>query len=261
MKGWRADLFKDWMRITGVKVKINRPRHSPDEMRRLFASLHDPRIDPRFGLAFDLGGEQRVGQVLRCLRSDLDLTIVALDAITTSPAGKLGVLHVTGDGKKLASPIMLTASQRAAVDGALAGYLSHYENAYRAGEISDYPLFPAGRTKEGRSKLVPNPKPLSRDAARKMFMELEEVAGVVHVPGRCWYGVRRVATDLAEDVTTDERVLNSITGHKDSATRRLYQESERMEILRGAAETREKVRRGTVAESAPTTSYAAKNSA
>ena len=54
--GWRRHLIDDWKRITGSKPKVHRPRHTPEEMRRLFGSLHDARVDPRFALAFELGG-------------------------------------------------------------------------------------------------------------------------------------------------------------------------------------------------------------
>ena len=61
--------------------------------------------------------------------------------------------------------------------------------------------------------------------------------------------MRRVASDQAEDVEHDERVLNSITGHRDSTTRRLvYQDRDRPEVLKKAAITRTKVRRGEVNE-------------
>jgi hypothetical protein len=40
-----------------------------------------------------------------------------------------------------------------------------------------------------------------------MFHEVERLAGIEPVPGRGWYGVRRSATDFAEDVEKDERVL------------------------------------------------------
>jgi hypothetical protein len=78
-----------------------------------------------------------------------------------------------------------------------------------------------------------------------MFHDLERIAGVTEVKGRGWYGVRRRATDLAEDQETDERVLNSVSGHRNSDTRRLvYQESERPEVLARAVITRSRVRRG-----------------
>jgi hypothetical protein len=66
------------------------------------------------------------------------------------------------------------------------------------------------------------------------------------VKGRGWYGVRRIAADAAEDIEKDERVLNSITGHRDSYTRRMvYQDRERPEVLRQAARTRMAVRGAT----------------
>jgi hypothetical protein len=78
------------------------------------------------------------------------------------------------------------------------------------------------------------------------------VAGIEPVKGRGWYGVRRTATDLAEDVEQDDRVLNSLTGHQDSATRRkFYQQRNRPEILISASNARMKLRQaGAKTESA-----------
>jgi hypothetical protein len=118
--------------------------------------------------------------------------------------------------------------------------------------MEDYPLFPAGRFKKRRAKVSVEPKPPTRDAALGMFRELEHFADVHTIKGRGWYGVRRVASDEAEDVEHDERVLNSITGHRDSTTRRLvYQDRERPEVLKQAAITRAKVRRGERADATP----------
>ena len=122
-----------------------------------------------------------------------------------------------------------------------------YEVLLQAGKIKDYPLFPAGRFKKGKAKVVASPRPLTR-AALGMFHDLERMAKVTPMPRRGWYGVRRIAADAAEDVEKDERVLNSITGHRDSTTRRLvYQDRERPAVLNKAAATRENVRRGAVA--------------
>jgi integrase len=86
---------------------------------------------------------------------------------------------------------------------------------------------------------------MTRDAARKMFRALERAAGVQSVAGRGWNGVRRVATDLAEDCEKDERVLNSITGHRDSRTRRsVYQAKDRPTVLQKAAEVPAAIRAG-----------------
>ena len=82
-----------------------------------------------------------------------------------------------------------------------------------------------------------------------MFRELERIARVSEMRGRGWYGVRRIAADVAEDVEQDERVLNSITGHRDSTTRRLvYQDRQRPAVLNKAAATRNLVRQKAVAE-------------
>jgi len=212
------------------------------------------RVDRRFALAFDLGGEQRLGQVLRCRRTHLDIPEPNVQNRANEVAGHLGILRVPGAGHKEAAPIVLTPDQRAAVDSALAGYLLDYEALWQAGKIKDYPLFPAGRFKKGKAKVVEAPRPLTRDAALGMFHDLERIAQVTPVPGRGWYGVRRIAADAAEDVEKDERVLNSITGHRDSTTRRLvYQDRERPTVLNKAAETRERVRHDAIAGAQQTT--------
>jgi len=248
MKNWRARLKREWEQLVGKEVAPCRPRHSVDEMGRLIDATHDPRVDPRFALAFDLGGEQRLGQVLRCRRSHLDLREPNGSASADGEPGQLGLLRVPGAGHKEAAPIVLTVDQREAVNRALSSFLVDFEALWRDGKINDYPLFPRGRFKKGKAKVVADPQPLTRDAARKMFHELESVAGVTSIEGRGWYGVRRIAADVAEDVEKDERVLNSITGHRDSATRRLvYQDRERPEVLNRAAQTRQAVRRSAVA--------------
>src|SRR5687768_1179809 len=77
-----------------------------------------------------------------------------------------------------------------------------------------------------------------------MFHEFERLAGIHPTLGRGWYGVRRTATDLAEDIEKDQRVLNSLSGHSDSAIRRsVYQEKNRPEVLAQAAVTREELRK------------------
>ena len=53
-------------------------------------------------------------------------------------------------------------------------------------------------------------KPLSRDGARLAFKQLEAIAKVDHVEGRGWYGLRRIAADLAESATTDDRVKDRL---------------------------------------------------
>ena len=230
--------------IPGEPIRVRRPRHSAEEMHRLFQHINNPGVDSRFSLAFALGGEQRIGQVLRCSRTQLVLPSDSARESDSEPAGTSGVLYVKGEGKKMASPIALLPDEYDRVQRELTiGYLANYEQAFKDGQITDYPLFPSGRFVKGRAKVFEEPKPLTRDAARGMFRVLEEVAGVESLPGRGWYGVRRRATDVAEDVESDERVLNAVSAHRDSTTRRLvYQDRMRPELLDRTAQLRSKIR-------------------
>ena len=151
---------------------------------------------------------------------------------------------------------MLTQEQRRAVDDALSGYLANYEAAWRAGQITDYYLFPGSRMRmldtNGRRwtrKLRTDVKPLSRDGARIAFKELEAIAKVEHVEGRGWYGLRRIAADLAESATTDDRVKDRLGGWQDSETRKqIYQDRQTDELRAEAAKVRRELRMGTSAE-------------
>ena len=79
---------------------------------------------------------------------------------------------------------------------------------------------------------------------RDLFEDLERIAGVEHRCGRSFYGLRRQATDLAPEFAQDARVLNSISGHADSATReQVYQDKENERVRVQAAEVRRSMRR------------------
>lgn len=246
---WRSMMKREWQQKTGELVQPKTPRHSEEEMLGLFANLYSDEVDPRFSLAFDLGGEQRIGQVLRATRTQLSLPPIdkSVPRPTTGEevrkaVGKLGSLRFDGAGKKKTAPILFTPDLRDAVDRALAGYLSEFEDAFQAGKISDYKLFPAERLRSGKAKFVFGGQALGRGGALKMFRVLERVSDVESVPGRGWYGVRRIAIDMAEDVNKDERVLNASSAHDHSSTRRGYQEPERSKILIEAAMMKAEVR-------------------
>jgi hypothetical protein len=82
-------------------------------------------------------------------------------------------------------------------------------------------------------------KPLSRNGARVAFKKLEAIANVDHVEGRGWYGFRRIAADLAESATTDDRVKDRLGGWQDSETRRkIYQDRHTDELRTEAAKVR-----------------------
>ena len=228
-KGWSKKLDQEWNATTEIEYEVNRPRHSPAEAGRLLSGLH--LAEPRVRLVVELAAEARLGQALRSMRSHFRPTV-----------GSHGAFRVVGRRGKGGVNIYLSAEMRTAVDQALAGYLADLEAKYVA-DGTDYPMFPAGRLVRGKAK-VGATKSLGDAAASDMFHDLERAVGVEVVRGRAWYGLRRLATDLAQDVTTDGRVLNSITGHSSDTMRtKVYQEQERPEVLEKAATTRSAVRR------------------
>ncbi len=91
-------------------------------------------------------------------------------------------------------------------------------------------------------------KPLSRDGARIAFKELEAIANVGHVEGRGWYGLRRIAADLAESAT-DDRVKDRLGGWQDSETRKqIYKDRQTDELRAEAAKVRRELRLGAKPE-------------
>jgi hypothetical protein len=53
-----------------------------------------------------------------------------------------------------------------------------------------------------------------------MFQVVEELAGAKHVTGRGWYGLRRVAADMAEAVSAVPRFARSLADRAGGLTRR-----------------------------------------
>lgn len=250
---WEDALCADWARITKAPaVAADPPRHTPEELGRLLAAAEQGLGDPRIRLAFRTFGEARLGQGLACDRAALDLSTIGSHG--------LGRFTIPDCGRKKGVTIDLTPELRAAWDYELAkGYLRHLEAAYQAGQRRTYPLFPGGRLArpvalsrrpERNGEYVELPdnelraKPdvtvsIGDRAARDHFHELERLAGVATIRGRGWYGVRRVAADLAEDVESDGRALNAITGHTSDETRRqIYQQKKRDKVLATATRAR-----------------------
>jgi hypothetical protein len=251
--GWRKRLREEWAQRTGDPLhRPNRPRHSAEEFRRIFAALNDPRVDPRIRLAIELAAECRTGQVLRCTRHMLTLTDARPSEYDTLPAGSLGQIVIPGAGKKHGETVVLTPEQRRAVDDALASYLANYEAAWHAEEIEDYFLFPGKAMRmlddTGRRwarRVRAGVKALTRDGARVLFKRLEAIAKVDHIEGRGWYGLRRQAADMAETVTHDDRVKDRLGGWQDSETRKsIYQDRETDELRAQAASVRRQLRTG-----------------
>jgi integrase len=235
--GWKVRVREEWRNTTGQRTRaVERPRHAVDEVAALFAAL--PQADARLRLLVELAAELRAGQAVRARRSDLTLEKVG--------GFKLGRFIVHGAGKKRGETVDLHPELRALVDNVLsAGYLAEAEAAFQRGEVEDYFLFPAGKLKGGSVPLQrATASHLSYAAIRTMFVDLERIAGVEHRRGRSFYGLRRQATDLAPEFAQDARVLNSLSGHADSATReQVYQDKENERVRASAATARRSMRR------------------
>lgn len=86
-----------------------------------------------------------------------------------------------------------------------------------------------------------------------LWRKLEKLAGVDYVPARGFYGYRRIATDIAEDLTNEHRVLNALFGPTPQDTRRkTYQRRDREEIAIKVAELRRQLRDHFIAAAAAT---------
>lgn len=236
-KGYAAVLTTDWYKITNESHSDEaRPRHTPEEVGRLHLHLDHPEVDPRLRLAFRLGAEARLGQALtHCKREHLDLRPIGVF--------RMGRFTIPNVGKKKGVCVDLSPDMRKAVDHELSeGYLKVLEARYQAGRLESYFLFAGGRLVRGVA-LGDGSAPIGDRAATNLWHEFEKIAGVAIIENRGWYGVRRTGADLAEDVETDGRALNAITGHdSDEMRRKIYQEKIRNAVLGRAATAREAAR-------------------
>jgi hypothetical protein len=238
---WKQTMKKEWTEITDEPVNPPRkPRYARSEQEKLWFAL--PLGDPRHEIGCQIGAEKRLGQVRRSRRSDV------------LPYGghRIGRVRLHGKGRKsTGQPPILTMEARHVLTRAMTrGVLADLEAAYQRGEISDYYLIPGGRlhtvkTRKGsrlRARVENANRPWGRTGMRRAWLRLEAIAGVPHERGRDWYGLRRISTDLAEDVEKDDRVLNDTSGHEDSATRRKYQEDGRLGVAEASLRVRQQIR-------------------
>jgi hypothetical protein len=107
-------------------------------------------------------------------------------------------------------------------------------------------LFPGGQLRKG----IADPagkyaqQSVTPDAARGWFRELEAAAGVQHVEGRGWYGLRRILTDTAPRFTSNELTLNVLAGTSTEMRNTVYQDPDSLEARINAANTYEQIRTG-----------------
>jgi hypothetical protein len=250
---WMEEFKRDWRKLTDRDLDAERegPRFSPEEAGKLLDAITDDRVDPRLRINIYFGGDSlRAGQVRRSMRSHLDLGHV----------GEFGFgrLRVPGKGRKKGSTVDLDPRVRAQIDYEMdAGYLRELEAAYQAGTIKEYALMPQGRFVQGATPVRPNRRyllPISRRTLLDYFHKLEEIASVSHVPGRGWYGLRRLWTDLGEEHVKSSRGRELLSGHSrgskvpEQVYRTKEDEAAIREAARGRAMIREALRSGTVSD-------------
>jgi uncharacterized protein (TIGR02391 family) len=191
---WKRELANYWKELTGSHRDPTpfQPQHAFDDVTRIRAAA---TFDPRFELLMWFGTE-RLGQVARARRSDLDLSDGAGEGY--------GTLNIRSSKPGWTSLIALGAGQRTALDRALSpgGYLEVPERMFQADSREDYALFPSGyavgRVGRLRGKqttlslgMVDFRRNVTTSWIRKNFAVAEKLAGVPHIKGRSTFGVRR----------------------------------------------------------------------
>jgi hypothetical protein len=250
---WKKRLKSDWEKIArkhGRRLPVVRPGqhdHAIEEVSDFLALLGE--ADPRLEFVIECFIVSRLGQALRAKWSDLHLNV-----------GPHGAISLEDRGQKWGPLVWLTRAQRRVVDRALVTYLAPYERARRAQLITDYPLCPSGRLNSRKATL--RMSHLSESGLRAMFNRAEKAAGVDHVRGRGWYGLKRLALNELEDLTkqdyrihgllsggdTDGKetladgLQNALSGHGSRSTRALYQRFDRPAVWRMAILVMEKLR-------------------
>ena len=206
---WRH--LTDMLEIDGLKnpirglkwAKLNeghvahRPRFLPAEIDRLWEVRH--LADPRFAAFFTLvDGSAARGKAVRVLRrSALDRPLDVAPSHEQAPHGWVVLPPLKGQAAVL---VLLTSWQRAEIDAYLAGFLSELEAAWQA-DGTDYPLFPSLRKAEGTPRAGRPFRHVPRKTTGTWLHEAERIAGIPHVRGRGWHGLRRAGSDyLYEEI-------------------------------------------------------------
>ncbi len=230
---WKRRFDQEWEE-KGLSIpKPKRPRYTTEELSKLVVCFDHPELHPKASLLFNLTWGTRIEQVVCVWRSGIEFSE---DGFLT--------MTIRGSKYKRAGTSKLDDVQVARLEEAqTTGYLSELEAAYQAGRIEDYPLFPQGKLMKGKAPLAAQFKVADRTWIRKHVHRLEDLAGVEHVHGRGWRGVRRRLTDLNPKFAEEARVLNHEGHWTDKSTREdIYQDPLDPELLRAGAHLREKVR-------------------
>ena len=247
--------------------KPTRPRYNEAEYRAILPAAWE--VDPRFGLLLEIGAEYRLGLVRRVHRSHVrratveheypqpDGTLVRQDVEVT-------LVLIPGSGRKKGATVELTPDQERALWQCLeTGHLAALERAYQAQEIADYPLFGGGRmiasathshALQAKAHHATR-APLDNTQLRKWLRATEAKARVdgqpiEHVEGRGWYGLRRIALDLAKKAKISRDGMVETGGWADPQTPdTVYADEDKAYARTEAASVRARIRKGDTSAS------------
>jgi integrase len=255
-KNWKEQLSTYWVEVTGAPELPApfRPRFTIEEALKIADAAGS--VDPRLEVILWLAPNQRMAQVARLRRSNIDLAAKVLRIPTRGRKKKGAVIAMSDDE--------FDVLMRALTDG----YLRDLEKAYLAGEITDYPVFPAGSMpgsrlhREGRDSVSkwPSWRPPSaptatverhvtagfvdRGTIADWFAIAEEKAGVPHVEKRGPRGARRTFVDEAKKEKISREGLTSTGGWADpQMADRIYADEEQMHAAEEARDVRTRIRK------------------
>lgn len=188
--GMAMDQLRDPSRTCDKKKLFSghqprRPRYTKDEVEKILEKAHlgGPRFDLFAKLMADSGA--RAVQVRVSVRSGLNCDLEPPPPAGVFPCGWIRLPKVKDQPPMLTA---LTQRQRKALDTALEGYLSESEKEWLE-HGTDYYLIPGGPMKRLEAK------PITDNALRKMWFNLEEKAGLSRVSRRGFHGSRRAWSD------------------------------------------------------------------
>ena len=222
-----------WVGVTKSKPPtIVQPVHCDAEGHKIVCgSQRDVRLEHLLKVG---GFGARLGQVSDSMRSHLSLQV---DAIS------FGRLVVPDGSTYKRGPVLeFSARIHEAWREAFCTFLRPWEEAFQAGRIRDYHLWPGVPAHKLAfvDPLVPTHRIYEADLG-EMWDQMEEAAGVDKVPGRRWYGVRRLFRRLAVEREMDARVLDRLMAHNTRGTGGYYEDREDPWVRARAIEVREEI--------------------
>ena len=229
--GWTSRYKQIWEEKNGPVPSTHRPRFDNDEFGRWCGALTD--ADLRIDVVGSIGFGTRLGQWIGVWRSHVDLNRIDVGA---------GTIEVPGDTRKDGVIIDLSPRSRGKLDNYLISVVPDLEARYLADPTADYPLIVGGPDALDIAKRSKKPpQPISEDHLRTLFGEVEGLAGIGHLSGRGWTGLRRWFSDAIREVAgvQDSRVEDALMGHSSGRTIELYRDPMNVTIRRAAMAARE----------------------